>query len=91
MISKHIARGEKIGDEEVFTIADLSVVWVDLQIPAKDLAVVKAGQNVTITTAQGESAQGTLALVGPVLDKESRTALGRVQLPNPNGRVRRRL
>ncbi|MBT8341099.1 MAG: efflux RND transporter periplasmic adaptor subunit [Desulfatitalea sp.] len=88
VISKHISRGEKIGEEEVFIIADLSMVWVDLQIPAKDLSVVKTGQRVTITTPQGAMAEGTLTLVGPVVNTETRTALGRVELANPDGNWR---
>jgi len=85
IIAKHITRGEKIGDEEVFTVADLSVVWVDLQIPAKDLGTVKKGFGVEITATEGRGAEGKLTLVGPVVDQESRTALGRVELPNPEG------
>lgn len=88
IIAKHITRGEKISEQEVFTIADLSVVWVDLQIPAKDLAAVKTGQRVTITTAQGAMAEGILALIGPVVNTESRTALGRLELSNPDGNWR---
>jgi cobalt-zinc-cadmium efflux system membrane fusion protein len=85
IIAKHITRGEKIGAEEVFTVADLSVVWVDLQIPAQDLNRVKQGQGVEITSTEGRSAAGKLIMVGPVVDRESRTALGRIELPNPDG------
>lgn len=85
IIAKHITRGEKIGEDEVFTVADLSVVWVDLQIPSKDLGRVKEGVSVEITFTEDKVAEGKLTLVGPVVDKESRTALGRVVLPNPDG------
>jgi cobalt-zinc-cadmium efflux system membrane fusion protein len=85
IIAKHITRGEKIGEEEVFTVADLSVVWVDLQIPAQDLGRVEEGLYIEITSTEGNIAEEKLALVGPVVDKESRTVLGRVVLPNPEG------
>ena len=85
IIAKHITQGEKIGEEEVFTVADLSVVWVDLQIPARDLGRVKEGLYVEISSTEGELAEEKLTLVGPVVDKESRTVLGRVVLPNPAG------
>ena len=85
IIAKHITRGEKIGEEEVFTVADLSIVWVDLQIPAQDLGRVKEGLHVLISSTEGESTEGKLSLVGPVIHEESRTVLGRVVLPNPNG------
>lgn len=85
IIAKHITRGEKIGEEEVFTVADLSVVWVDLQIPAKDLGRIKKGLRVEISSTGGKAAEGKLTLVGPLVDSESRTSLGRVELPNPAG------
>lgn len=85
IIARHITRGEKIGEDEVFIVADLSVVWVDLQIPAKDLGRVKEGLFIEITSTEGKVAEGKLSLVGPVVDKERRTALGRVVLPNPEG------
>lgn len=85
IIYRHITRGEKIGEDNVFTVADLSVVWVDLQIPAKDLERVKEGQRVEIISTEGRAAYGKLTLIGPVVDQESRTALGRVALPNPQG------
>ncbi|MBW2368724.1 MAG: efflux RND transporter periplasmic adaptor subunit [Deltaproteobacteria bacterium] len=85
IIAKHITRGEKVGDKEVYTVADLSEVWIDLQIPAKDIVHVKKGQRVKITTTEGNIAESELTLVGPVVNKESRTALGRVVLPNSKG------
>lgn len=86
IIAKHITRGEKVGEEEVFTVADLSELWVDLQIPAKDLARVKKGLHVEIASTDGMRAEGTLSLIGPVVSEESRTALGRIVLPNHEGR-----
>ena len=85
IIAKHITRGEKVGAEEIFTVADLSVVWVDLQIPAQNLGMVKTGQPVEISSTEGRTAEGRLSMVGPVVDRESRTALGRLELPNPDG------
>ena len=61
------------------------MVWVDLQIPAKDLERVREGIPVEITSTEGRVADGKLTLIGPVVDQESRTALGRVELPNPQG------
>jgi cobalt-zinc-cadmium efflux system membrane fusion protein len=86
IITKHITRGEKIDEEEVFTVADLSKVWVDLQIPAQDLDRVKEGLHILLSSTEGELAEGKLSLIGPVVHEESRTVLGRVVLPNPNGK-----
>jgi len=85
IIAKHITRGEKIGEEEVFTVADLSKVWVDFQIPTKDLLGVKKGMRIEISSAEGLNGEGELTLIGSVVDTASRTTLGRVELPNLNG------
>ncbi len=85
IIAKHITLGEKIDGKEVFTIADLSNVWVDLQIPAKDLRHVEKGISVEVTSVEGKSARGRLALIGPTVDEKSRTALARIVLANPDG------
>ncbi len=85
IITRHITMGEKIDGEEVFTIADLSRVWVDLQIPANDIWRIREGDTVQISSPGGRTARGELTLVGPVIDEESRSALGRVLLANPEG------
>ena len=85
VIEKHITLGEKIGDGKAFTIANLTEASVDLRIPVKDLMRVSEGQSVEVTSTDGVVATGTLSLVGPVVDAESRTALGRVTLPNLKG------
>lgn len=85
VIAKHISLGEVLtGDSEVFVIADLSSVWVDLGVYQKDLPFIKEGQSVVISAGPGiPKAKGKIAYVGPVVAKETRTALARIILPNP--------
>ena len=50
VIEKHIAVGELLKDDtEAFVVADLSTVWVDLNVPPNDLPLVRKGQRVTVT------------------------------------------
>ncbi len=90
IIEKHIVRGEKLdGSTEVFTIADLSTVWVDLSVYQKDLAYVRAGQAVRIAPGKGvPPADGRIAVVFPLVDTTTRTGTARLVLPNPGGRYR---
>ena len=90
VIEKHLTLGEKHGDDsDAFTIADLTSVWVDLAVYQKDLAYVKEGMAVSISAgASMPSADGVVAYLAPVVDKETRTALARVVLPNPDGEWR---
>jgi membrane fusion protein, heavy metal efflux system len=90
VIEKHIAVGELLKDDtEAFVVADLSTVWVDLNVPPKDLPLVRKGQRVTVTAdSLVRAAEGVVSYIGPIVSEESRTAVTRVVLPNPDGRWR---
>ena len=89
VIEKHIAVGALLKDDtEAFVVADLSTVWVDLNIAAKDLPLVRKGQRVVIVADTTMQAEGTVSYISPVVSDETRTAVMRVVLPNPDGRWR---
>lgn len=90
VIDKHITLGEVVGDDaDVFVVADLSSVWIDLHVYPKDLMKIKKGQKVVISAGQTiPDAEGVICYVGPVVGAESRTALARVVLPNSSGVIR---
>jgi membrane fusion protein, heavy metal efflux system len=87
VIEKHISLGEVLKeDTEAFAIADLSSVWVNFNIYQKDLAGVQKGQSVLITSGRdAHEAEGIITYIGPLVAAETRTALARVVLPNPDG------
>jgi cobalt-zinc-cadmium efflux system membrane fusion protein len=89
VIEKHITLGETIAaDESVFTIADLSTVWIDLSVYQIDLGKIRGGQRVTITAAPHEEHATTAVIdfVQPLVGEATRTALARIIMPNPDGR-----
>lgn len=90
VIDKHITMGEAIRDDsEVFTIADLSSVWVNLTVYQKDLHKIRAGlKAVIIDNRTNTEAQGKIDWVSPVLDDSTRTATARIILSNPEGHWR---
>ncbi len=85
IIEKHVVLGEVVKDDaEIFVIADLSSVWVDLSVYQKDLFSVRKGQAVVISAGRGTArAKGRIAYIGPVIDEATRTSLARVVLANP--------
>jgi membrane fusion protein, heavy metal efflux system len=87
VIEKHVTLGAVVKDDTVaYVIADLRSVWVNVSVYAKDLPLVRQGQPVSIAAGDGlPDAQGTIAYVAPVVDEQTRTALARAVLPNPNG------
>lgn len=90
IIEKHMALGENLGPEaDVFTIADLSTVWVILNIYQKDLVSIRKEQKVGIVIGHGiSSVDGKIAWVAPQVDERTRTAKARIQLSNPDGNLR---
>jgi cobalt-zinc-cadmium efflux system membrane fusion protein len=84
VIQKHIAVGESVKkDFDVFVLADLAEVWVNIAIPAKHLNVVKLGQQVTVRADKlGLEAKGKLTYLGAVIDEKTRTVTGRVVISN---------
>jgi cobalt-zinc-cadmium efflux system membrane fusion protein len=87
VIEKHLSPGEALKeDAAVFTVTDLSQVWAEINVPAKDLPLVRVGERVTIrATAFDASATGTIAFVGALIGEQTRTATARVVLENPGG------
>jgi cobalt-zinc-cadmium efflux system membrane fusion protein len=90
-ISGHIAErrvdlGSLVGREgqesELFVIVDLAVVWAELAVSPFDLAAVKEGQRISIR-AGGVPASATIIFIGPLLDKETRSARVVASLDNP--------
>lgn len=87
VVEKHISLGEAVKeDANIFTLSDLTTVWADIAVPAKDLNAVRVGEKVTVkASAFDSSATGTVAYVGSLLGVQTRTANARVTLPNPQG------
>ena len=89
IIEKHITKGEIVdadNNRHGFVVANLSQVWVYLNLYQKDLPFVKKGQKVTISLGPGqEEVVGRINYISPVIDETTRTAAARVVLPNPRG------
>ena len=75
----------------VYTIADLSVLWLMLEVYESDLEWVKLGQNVAFETDTypGETFAGTVSFVDPVLTERTRSVKVRVNVPVPCVAARR--
>lgn len=84
---KRIAIGASLKDDTtIFIVADLSSVWADIVVPAKDLNAVRTGQQANVKAiAFDHEASGTLSYVGALVGAQTRTASARIVLPNPKG------
>lgn len=90
VIEKKIANGQAVtADEDLFTVADLSTVWVNITVYAKDLNAVREGQQVTIKSeALGSEVKGKIVYIGSLVGGEARAATARVVLADPTRRWR---
>lgn len=87
VIAKDVTVGESVAATDVlFTVADLSSVWVDITVPAQSIAGIRVGQRVRVhVPSTGQDSGGTVSYVGPLVGAENRTARARVVLPNSGG------
>ncbi|MBE2889550.1 efflux RND transporter periplasmic adaptor subunit [Geobacter anodireducens] len=86
VIEKIAIEGQYVNmGDPLFTIADLSTVWVEAEIYESDVSFVKVGQRVEVTTASwpGRTFSGRISLVYPFLDPKTRTIKARIELSNP--------
>ena len=74
---------------KLYTIADLSTVWVYAQVFESDIARVKVGDPATITTDAwpGRTFSGRVSFIQPQEDDATRTLKARVEIANPKGEL----
>jgi cobalt-zinc-cadmium efflux system membrane fusion protein len=77
-------------DKSIFTVADLSTLWIEANVFEKDLSRIRIGVPaiVTVNGYPGEQFKGRLTYLSSTLDKETRTVQARIEVPNPDGRLK---
>ncbi len=90
IIERQISLGEYASEQKpAFVVADLSTIWVDLSIYRQDLRRVRINDEVLIDPDDGRGEiKGAISYIAPIGSSETQTALARVVLPNPDGRLR---
>jgi len=85
IIGKDIALGEVLKDDTlVYTLADLSTLWVNVSVYAQDLARMQVGSPVVVSAEGVEgTVDGKVSFIGPLLGERTRTAIARVVLTSP--------
>jgi cobalt-zinc-cadmium efflux system membrane fusion protein len=75
---------------DVFTVADLSRVWVQAEVYEKDLGRIRIGQSafITVDTYPSQPFEGKVAYISDVLDPQTRTARVRCELANHDLRLK---
>lgn len=86
VIEKLVQQGQYVNVGDVlFNVADLSRVWVEIEVYESEFRNIRIGQTVEIRSQSfpGKAVTGRVAFIYPFLDPKSRTVKARVELPNP--------
>ncbi len=86
IVSRMANQGQVVAvGQELFTVTDLSTVWIVGDLFEKDFSMVRVGSKATITSAAypGQVFQGHVSYFDPRVDPQTRTAKVRVEMPNP--------
>lgn len=83
---RHANVGEQTGDQALFTIADTSVVWVDLSIFPGDLDRVKTGATVSVEFANNtQSVKGKISFIN-VMTEANQSVMARMVIDNKDNK-----
>jgi cobalt-zinc-cadmium efflux system membrane fusion protein len=78
------------GATQIFTISDMSTVWVLVNVYQSDMAFVHPGDSVEITTdSYPEVFHGTISYLAPALDPTTRTLQARIVTSNPGKKLKK--
>lgn len=91
VIERKVVQGQSVmPGEQLYTIAALSAVWVDLQLRERDGALVRTGSRATMEFAglEGRTFTGRVEYVYPTLQEEARAVRARVVVANPGGALK---
>ena len=86
VVTKNVFAGQRITPEtELYTVADLSSIWVLADVYEYEVPMVKVGQGAIMRLAYnpGKRFQGKVSYIYPDLDKTTRTLKVRLDFPNP--------
>lgn len=91
VIEKRVINGQRVkAGDELYRIADRSHVWVIADVAESDLSAIKIGTRaiVTVRAYMAEPIEGKVTFIYPELRTETRTARVRIEVPNPDGRLK---
>jgi cobalt-zinc-cadmium efflux system membrane fusion protein len=92
VVERLVSPGQVVlaGQTQAFTISDLSTVWVLANVYQADLASIRNGDDVVVTTdAYPGSFHGKISYVSPSLDATTRTLQARIVVDNPGEKLKK--
>jgi len=94
VVERLVSPGQLVtaGQTQVFTISDMSTVWILADVYQSDLAFVKVGDDVSVQTdAYPGSFHGRISFISPALDPNTRTLQARIVVDNPGEKLKKQM
>lgn len=85
-----VVPGQHVGaGEELLTVATLDPIRVEAQVLEAEIGFLAAGRTAQLSFAafRGETFQGTIETINPIIDQQTRTARVTITVRNPEGRI----
>jgi len=91
VLEKKVINGQRVmpGDE-LYRIAHLSTVWVIAEVPERDISSISTDSTATVTfrAFPSQPIEGRVTFIYPEMKAETRTARVRIEVPNPDSRLK---
>ena len=91
VIKKHVTEGTYVQTgTKIYTIADLTQLWVQMDAYESDMMWIRYGQEVEFTTEayRGEIFKGRISFISPTVNPKTRTIKVRFNVSNPEGKLK---
>ena len=91
VVEKKVVQGQAITvGEMLYSIADLTAVWIDVQLREADASRVRVGTgaDIQVSGLPGTTLKGSVAYVYPTIDSASRAVRARVTVSNASGALK---
>ncbi|MBD3833173.1 MAG: efflux RND transporter periplasmic adaptor subunit [Brevundimonas sp.] len=86
IISRNVTKGQIVeAGTQLFRMVRDGRLELDAQVPETDLPALRAGQTATITSNEGVTTTGTIRIVTPEVDAQTRLGLARITLSPGSG------
>ncbi len=89
VLARSVSVGDMAGDAPIYSVADLSSLWVEFYVFAADMGAVQSGQNILVYTLDGkQSTTGSISAIQPAAEASSQSIIARGVIDNADNRWR---
>jgi Cu(I)/Ag(I) efflux system membrane fusion protein len=91
VLTKNVVKGQRVDTgQELYRIVDLTQLWIIAEVAESDISSIDVGTPavVTLRAYPDKPIEGRVGFIYPDIKPETRTVRVRIELPNPDGRLK---